>query len=151
MAMAAMNMVSAVGFLRVSFQLRTFPQGVASVLCKKTPIFGSRRSKLDHLTVVTTTDSRFRNESWIPSLSHVREHICDALRGAVAVWTLTSRAFSSTTGKSLSRTRWDRDSDTNKLRPTNFGTFWPLLSHCFNTARMTSSPSSGERAGGRIV
>ncbi len=25
--------------------------GVASVLCKKTPIFGSRRSKLDHLTV----------------------------------------------------------------------------------------------------
>jgi hypothetical protein len=26
-------------------------QGVASVLCKKTPIFGSWRSKLDHLTV----------------------------------------------------------------------------------------------------
>ncbi len=25
--------------------------GVASVLCKKTPVFGSRRSKLDHLTV----------------------------------------------------------------------------------------------------
>jgi hypothetical protein len=50
MAMAAMNMVSAGGFLGVRFHLRC-PQGVASVLCKKTPIFGSRRSKLDHLTV----------------------------------------------------------------------------------------------------
>jgi hypothetical protein len=49
--MAAMNMVSAVGFSGVSFHLRTCPQGVASVLCKKTPFFGSRRSKLDHLTV----------------------------------------------------------------------------------------------------
>ncbi len=51
MAMAAMNMVSAGGFLGVSFHLRRFPQGVASVFCKKTPIFGSRGSKLDHLTV----------------------------------------------------------------------------------------------------
>jgi hypothetical protein len=49
--MAAMNMVSAGGFLGVSFHLRPCPQGVASVLCKKTPIFGSKRSKLDHLTV----------------------------------------------------------------------------------------------------
>ncbi len=49
--MAAMNMVSAGGFSGVSFYLRTFSQGVASVLCKKTPIFESRRSKLDHLTV----------------------------------------------------------------------------------------------------
>ncbi len=49
--MAAMNMMSAGGFSGVSFHLRTCPQGVASVLYKKTPIFGSRRSKLDHLTV----------------------------------------------------------------------------------------------------
>jgi hypothetical protein len=49
--MAAMNMVSAGGFSGASFYLRTCPQVVASVLCKKTPIFGSRRSKLDHVTV----------------------------------------------------------------------------------------------------
>jgi hypothetical protein len=49
--MAAMNMVSAGGFSGISFHLRTCPQGVASVLRKKTLIFGSRRSKLDHLTV----------------------------------------------------------------------------------------------------
>jgi hypothetical protein len=49
--MAAMNMVSAGGFSGVNFHLRTCPQGVASVLCKKKAIFGSRRSKLDHLTV----------------------------------------------------------------------------------------------------
>jgi hypothetical protein len=48
MAMAAMNMVSAWGFSGVSFHLRTCPQVVASVLCKKTPSFGSRPSKLDH-------------------------------------------------------------------------------------------------------
>jgi hypothetical protein len=51
MAMAAMDKVSAGEFPGVSFHLRTCPPGVASVLCKKTPIFGSRRSKLDHLTV----------------------------------------------------------------------------------------------------
>ncbi len=50
--MAAMNMVSAGGFSGVSFHSRRCPQGVASVLCKKTPIFGFRRSKLDHLKVV---------------------------------------------------------------------------------------------------
>ncbi len=55
MAMAAMNMVSAGGFSGVSFHLRRCPQGVASVLCKKNPIFGSRRSKLDHLTVLEET------------------------------------------------------------------------------------------------
>jgi hypothetical protein len=49
--MAAMNIVSAGGFSGISFYLRRCPQGVASVLCKKTTIFGSRRSKLDHLTV----------------------------------------------------------------------------------------------------
>jgi hypothetical protein len=49
--MAAMNMVSAGGFSGISFHLRRCPQGVACVLCKKNPIFGSRRSKLDHLTV----------------------------------------------------------------------------------------------------
>ncbi len=38
MAIAAMNMVSAGRFSGVSFHLRTCPQGVASVLCKKTPI-----------------------------------------------------------------------------------------------------------------
>ncbi len=52
MAMAAMNLVSAGGFSGVSFHLRGCPQGVARVLCKKTPIFGSQRSKLDHQTVV---------------------------------------------------------------------------------------------------
>jgi hypothetical protein len=51
MAMAAMNMVFAGGFSEVSFHLRRCPQGVTSVLCKKTPIFGSQRSKLDHVTV----------------------------------------------------------------------------------------------------
>ncbi len=51
MAMAVMNMVSAGGFSGVSFHFRRCPQGVASVLCKKIPIFGSRLSKLDHLTV----------------------------------------------------------------------------------------------------
>ncbi len=51
MAMSAMNMVSTWGFSGMSFHLRRCPQGVASVLCKKTPIFGSRPSKLDHLTV----------------------------------------------------------------------------------------------------
>jgi hypothetical protein len=52
MAMAAMNMVSAGGFSGVSYLLRWCPQGVASVLCKKTSIFGFRRSKLDHMTVL---------------------------------------------------------------------------------------------------
>jgi hypothetical protein len=52
MAIAAMNMVPAGGFSGISFHLRRCPQGVASVLGKKTPIFGSRRSKLDHLTVI---------------------------------------------------------------------------------------------------
>ncbi len=53
MAMVAMNMVSAREFFwgGVSFHLRRCPQGVASVLCKKTPIFESQRSKLDQLTV----------------------------------------------------------------------------------------------------
>ncbi len=52
MAMAAMNMVSTGRFSGVSVHLRGCPQGVASdVLCKKTPICGSQRSKLDHLTV----------------------------------------------------------------------------------------------------
>jgi hypothetical protein len=51
MAIATMNMVSAGEFSGVSFHFRKCPQRVASVLCKKTPIFDSRRSKLDHLTV----------------------------------------------------------------------------------------------------
>jgi hypothetical protein len=53
MPMAAMNMVSAGRFSGVSFHLRRCPQGVASVLGKKTTIFMSRRSKLDHLTVIS--------------------------------------------------------------------------------------------------
>jgi hypothetical protein len=43
MTMAAMNMVSAEGFSGVSFHSRRCPQGVASVLCKKIPIFGYQR------------------------------------------------------------------------------------------------------------
>ncbi len=57
MTMAAMNMVSAGGFSGVSFHLRRCPLGVASVLCKKTPIFWSRQSKLDHLTVIDETEN----------------------------------------------------------------------------------------------
>ncbi len=49
--MAVMNMASAGGFFGLSFHLRRCPQGVASVLCKKPPIFASRRSKLDNLMV----------------------------------------------------------------------------------------------------
>jgi hypothetical protein len=49
--MATMHMVSAERFLGVRFHLRRCPQGVASILRKKTTIFGSQRSKLDHLTV----------------------------------------------------------------------------------------------------
>jgi hypothetical protein len=56
--MAAMNMVSAGGFSGVSFNLSKCPQGVASVLCKKTPIFGSRGSKFDHLTVCAVASKR---------------------------------------------------------------------------------------------
>jgi serine/threonine protein kinase len=41
MAMAAMYMVSAGGFSGVRFHSRRCPQGLASVICKKTPIFGS--------------------------------------------------------------------------------------------------------------
>ncbi len=51
-------------FSGVSFHLRRCPQGVASVLCKKTPILGSRRSKLDHLTVSKgPVDSNLSNSS----------------------------------------------------------------------------------------
>jgi hypothetical protein len=51
MAMEAMNMVAAGGFSGVSYHLRRCPQGLASVLRQKTTTFGSRQSKLDHLTV----------------------------------------------------------------------------------------------------
>ncbi len=74
MAMVSMNMVSAGGFRGVSFHLRRCLQGVASVLSKKTPIFGSRRSNLDHLTVLlsfclfpplsTSHDSLFFVRGW---------------------------------------------------------------------------------------
>jgi hypothetical protein len=50
--MAAMKMVFTGGFSGVSFHLRRCPQGVASALCKKTPIFGSGRSKLDLMVFV---------------------------------------------------------------------------------------------------
>jgi hypothetical protein len=74
--MAAMNMVSAVGFSGVSFHLRRCPQGVASVLCKKTPIFRSRRSKLDHLTVRLCCTARA-----------VRAHSHEAIR-SMEPWTI---------------------------------------------------------------
>jgi hypothetical protein len=51
MAMAAMIMVSAGRFSGVSFHLRRCPQEVAFVLGKKTLIYGSRKSKMDNLTV----------------------------------------------------------------------------------------------------
>jgi hypothetical protein len=60
MAMAAMNMVSAGGFWNLCFHLRRCQQGIASVLCKKTPIFGSRRSKLDHMTVFGLQNRNYR-------------------------------------------------------------------------------------------
>jgi hypothetical protein len=41
------------GFLGVSFDFMMMTVGVASALRKKTPIFGFRRSKLDHLTVLS--------------------------------------------------------------------------------------------------
>ncbi len=40
------------GFSGVSFHLEKCPQGVAFVLFQKTPTFGSRRPKLDHLAVI---------------------------------------------------------------------------------------------------
>ncbi len=50
--MAAMNMVSAGGFSggKLIFK-KMFAGGRLCTLKKKTPIFGSRRSKLDHLSV----------------------------------------------------------------------------------------------------
>ncbi len=53
MAMAAMNMVYTGAFSGVGFHLGRCPQGVASVLCKKTPIFGSWHSKLNHLAAIS--------------------------------------------------------------------------------------------------
>ncbi len=50
--------LSTVGFLRVCFHLRWWSQEVASVVCKKIPIFGFQRSKLDHLTVFKWIGSR---------------------------------------------------------------------------------------------
>jgi hypothetical protein len=51
--------------LGVSFHLRC-PQGVASVLCEKTPIFRSRRSKLENLTV-NKRRNRLRNSQTLTS------------------------------------------------------------------------------------
>jgi hypothetical protein len=74
--MAAMNMVSAGGFWGVSFHLRRCPQGVASVLCKKIPIFGSRRSKFDHLTVFFVSSSvGGARHTFV--CSSVRARVCD--------------------------------------------------------------------------
>ncbi len=50
--MAAMEMVSTGWVMGVSFQFEKCTQGVASVLFKKIPTFGSRRPNLDHLTVL---------------------------------------------------------------------------------------------------
>jgi hypothetical protein len=70
MAMAAMNMVSAWAFLDVTFHLRRCPQGVAYELSKKIPIFGSRRSKLDHLTVSRIRFTRLHSISNAVSIEH---------------------------------------------------------------------------------
>jgi hypothetical protein len=71
--MAAMNMVSAGGFPGVSFHLKRCPHGVASVLCKKTPIFGYRRSKLDHLAVADTLNV-LRHERDLVTVACLREN-----------------------------------------------------------------------------
>jgi hypothetical protein len=57
-------------FSGVSFHLRRCPQGVASVLCKKTPILGSRRSKLDHLTVSKPSRFKFVEFFHLPTTRH---------------------------------------------------------------------------------
>jgi hypothetical protein len=53
-------------FSGVSFHLRRRPHVVASVLCKKTPIFGSRRSKLDHLSWPDASFPSFYLTSLVP-------------------------------------------------------------------------------------
>jgi hypothetical protein len=94
------------GFSEVNFYLRRCPQGVASVLCKKTPIFGSRRSKLDHLTIhwlQELFDAILPNGVWIHDLhlwGYVTMpeaiHICDvcAAVSAFLMRGLTSSSFS---------------------------------------------------------
>ncbi len=52
MARAAMDKVPTGGFSGVRFHLEKCPQGVASVLFKKSSTVGFRRSKLGHLTVI---------------------------------------------------------------------------------------------------
>ncbi len=73
MALTAMNMVSAGGFSGASFHLRRCPQGVASALCKKTHIFGSRRSKLDHLTVQILWDKGIHSPQFLRVAGRTRE------------------------------------------------------------------------------
>ncbi len=60
--MAAMNMVSAVGFLGVRFHLEHVRRGSPLYFARKPPFFGSRRSKLDHLTVLPRTSMEPRKQ-----------------------------------------------------------------------------------------
>jgi hypothetical protein len=52
MAMAAMGVVSAWGFLGVGFLKKKSPQGVAGLVLQKTPVFRVGLPKLDHMTVL---------------------------------------------------------------------------------------------------
>jgi hypothetical protein len=51
MAMAAMKVVSAVGFLGVTYLMTKYLQGVAGPVPEKRLVFVVRLPKLDHLTV----------------------------------------------------------------------------------------------------
>jgi hypothetical protein len=61
MAMAAMGMVSAGGLLGMGFHKKKYPQGVASAVFEKTPVFGVGLPKLDHLTVRTIQSTQNTN------------------------------------------------------------------------------------------
>ncbi len=78
--MAAMNIVSTRGFSGVSFHLRRCPQGVASVLCKKTLIFRSRRSKLDHLTVHEESVEKLKGVFRITMAKWLRSYVTSMLQ-----------------------------------------------------------------------
>ncbi len=113
MAMAAMNMVSAGGYWGASFHLRRRPQWVASVLCKITPIFGSRQSKLDHLTVSVRFQAVKRE--LIQAKCRKRKHSSEWARCEEAVGTIYFVK------------KWN--SETLKLR-LEFDNFKPRLKSC---------------------
>ncbi len=51
MAMAAMKVVSAGGFMGVGCSKKKYPHGVVGPVFEKTPVFGVQLPKLDQLTV----------------------------------------------------------------------------------------------------